>query len=41
METFGKGIKSFSVKLVEATDTTSKAAKLFQVLGVNINRRAR
>jgi hypothetical protein len=36
MEQFGKGLKAFAGKMVEASDATSKAGKLFRVLGVDV-----
>jgi TP901 family phage tail tape measure protein len=40
LEAFGKGVKSLSQKLVEAGDSTSKAGRLMNTLGVDIGKGA-
>jgi hypothetical protein len=35
-ESFEKGVKALSQRLVESTDATSKASKLFTLMGVNV-----
>jgi hypothetical protein len=36
METFGKGMKGLNASLVAASDTSSKSAKIFRALGVDV-----
>lgn len=38
LESFGKGVKTLSQKMVEATDSTSKAGRIFTTLGVDLGR---